>query len=40
MSLQPSDDEDNNALLEQLRIALLDGYISILHGLQPDLDMN
>ena len=40
MSLQPSDDEDNRALLEQLRIALLDGYISILHGLQPDLDMN
>ena len=38
MSLQPSDDEDNRALLEQLRIALLDGYISILHGIQPNFD--
>lgn len=40
MSLQPSGDEDNRTLLEQLRIALLDGYISILHGLQPENEMN
>ena len=34
-SLQPATDDENRVLLEQLRIALLDGYISVLHGLQP-----
>ena len=36
MSLQVGGDEDDRVVLEQLRQALLDGYISILHGLRDD----
>lgn len=36
MSLAKSADEEENQVYEKLRIALLDGYISILHGLNDD----
>lgn len=36
MSLNKSEDEEENQVFEKLRIALLDGYISILHGLNDE----
>lgn len=33
MSLQKACDEDEEATMQQLRLALIDCYISILHGL-------
>lgn len=36
MSLQSSNDEDECETLSELRVALLDCYLSILHGMHPD----
>ena len=36
MSLNKGTSPDEMDLLERLRIALIDAYISILHGLYPD----
>ena len=36
MSLNVGQDEDDNVVLEELRQALVDGYISILHGLREE----
>jgi len=35
-SIQKGVDEDQEALMMQLRTSLIDGYISILHGMNPD----
>lgn len=37
-SVNKGKDEDQEALIMKLRTALIDGYISILHGMNPDKD--
>lgn len=39
-SIQRGVDEDQEALLMKLRTALIDGYISIIHGMNPEKDEN